>query len=197
MRGFVIGAPISLDLMIDPKVLREDHDRVRAAQAKRGLPTDVVDRALSADAARRAAISAYETLRAEQKQIGKAVAQAQGDEKQALLDQVKTLAADVKAAEAAQDAAEAEWNDAVRAIPNPAADEAPAGGEDDFVVLEHVGTPRDFAAEGFEPRDHIELGKLLGAIDLERGAKVSGSRFYFLTGVGAQLEFAQIGRAHV
>lgn len=161
MRGFVIGAPISLDLMIDPKVLREDHDRVRAAQAKRGLPTDVVDRALSADAARRAAISAYETLRAEQKQIGKAVAQAQGDEKQALLDQVKTLAADVKAAEAAQDAAEAEWNDAVRAIPNPAADEAPAGGEDDFVVLEHVGTPRDFAAEGFEPRDHIELGKLL------------------------------------
>jgi seryl-tRNA synthetase len=195
MRGFVIGAPISLDLMIDPKVLREDHDRVRAAQAKRGLPTDVVDRALSADAARRAAISAYETLRAEQKQIGKAVAQAQGDEKQALLDQVKTLAADVKAAEAAQDAAEAEWNDAVRAIPNPAADEAPAGGEDDFVVLEHVGTPRDFAAEGFEPRDHIELGKLLGAIDLERGAKVSGSRFYFLTGVGAQLEFALINLA--
>ncbi|MEI2715248.1 MAG: serine--tRNA ligase [Nocardioides sp.] len=181
--------------MIDPKVLREDHDRVRAAQAKRGLPTDVVDRALSADAARRAAISAYETLRAEQKQIGKAVAQAQGDEKQALLDQVKTLAADVKAAEAAQDAAEAEWNDAVRAIPNPAADEAPAGGEDDFVVLEHVGTPRDFAAEGFEPRDHIELGKLLGAIDLERGAKVSGSRFYFLTGVGAQLEFALINLA--
>jgi seryl-tRNA synthetase len=84
---------------------------------------------------------------------------------------------------------------AIRAIPNPAADETPAGGEDDFVVLETVGVPRDFAAEGFEPRDHVELGRLLGAIDLERGAKVSGSRFYFLTGVGAELEFALVNMA--
>jgi seryl-tRNA synthetase len=80
-------------------------------------------------------------------------------------------------------------------IPNPAAEEAPAGGEDDFVVLEHVGTPCDFAAEGFEPRDHIELGKILGAIDLDRGAKVSGARFYFLTGPGADLELALVQMA--
>jgi seryl-tRNA synthetase len=195
MRGFVIGAPISLDLMIDPKVLREDHDRVRAAQAKRGLPTDVVDRALSADAARRAAISAYETLRAEQKSIGKQISRAQGEEKQDLLARTKQLSTDVKAAEAAQSRAEQDWREAIYAIPNPAADEAPEGGEEDFVVLDEVGTPRDFAAEGFEPRDHIELGKILGAIDIERGAKVSGSRFYYLTGAGADLEFALVNMA--
>ena len=178
--------------MIDPRVLRDDPDRVRAAQAKRGLSSDVVDRALAADSARRAAIGTFEAKRAEQKQLGKLIPQAQGEEKQALLAQTRTLAAEVKDAEAAQVAAEQEWHDAVMAIPNLAADEAPAGGEDDFVVLETIGTPREF---DFEPRDHIELGRMLGAIDLERGAKVSGSRFYFLTGVGAQLELALVNLA--
>lgn len=178
--------------MIDPRLLRDDPDRVRAAQAKRGLSADVVDRALSADEARRSAITAYETRRAEQKAIGKQVARAQGEDKQALLAQVKDLAASVKELEAAQAAAEQEWDDALRSIPNVAADEAPAGGEDDFATLEHVGTPREF---DFEPRDHIELGKILGAIDLERGAKVSGSRFYFLTGIGARLELALVSMA--
>ncbi|MGA8845305.1 MAG: serine--tRNA ligase [Nocardioides sp.] len=182
--------------MIDPRVLRDDPDRVRAAQAKRGLSDDVVDRALAADTARRAAIGAFEAKRAEQKQLGKLIPQAQGEEKQALLAQTKTLSAEVKEAEAAQAAAETEWLDALLSIPNLAADEVPAGGEDDFVVLETIGTPRDFAAEGFEPRDHVELGKILGAIDLDRGAKVSGSRFYFLTGVGAELEFALINLAN-
>jgi seryl-tRNA synthetase len=181
--------------MIDPRLLRDDPDRVRAAQAKRGLSDDVVDRALAADRDRRSAIVDFEAKRGEQKQMGKQVARAQGEEKQALLAQVKELAASVKEAEAAQVAAEAAWQDAILSIPNIAADEAPAGGEDDFTVLEHVGTPRDFAAEGFEPRDHVELGRLLGAIDLERGAKVSGSRFYFLTGVGAELELALVNLA--
>ena len=178
--------------MIDPRLLRDDPDRVRAAQAKRGLSDDVVDRALAADSARRQAIADFETKRSEQKASGALVAKAQGEEKQALLAQVKELAASVKEAEVARNAAEAEWDEAIKAIPNIAADEAPAGGEDDFVTLEHVGTPREF---DFEPRDHIELGRMLGAIDLERGAKVSGSRFYFLTGVGAQLEFALVNLA--
>ncbi|MDN4172079.1 serine--tRNA ligase [Nocardioides sp. SOB77] len=181
--------------MIDPRILRDDPDRVRAAQAKRGLSDEVVDRALSADAARRAAISAFESRRAEQKQLGKQVAKAQGEEKAELLARTKALAAEVKEAEAAQAAAEEEWQAALMSMPNLAAPEAPEGGEDDFVVLEEVGTPRDFAAEGFEPRDHVELGRMLGAIDLERGAKVSGSRFYFLTGVGAQLELALVNLA--
>jgi seryl-tRNA synthetase len=178
--------------MIDPRTLRDEPDRVRAAQAKRGLSGDIVDLALSADTARRAAISQFETLRGEQKQLGKLIPRAEGDEKQALLARTKSLAADVKAAEAAQAQAEAAWQDALMSIPNIAADETPAGGEDDFVVLETVGTPAEF---DFEPRDHVELGRMLGAIDLERGAKVSGSRFYFLTGVGAELEFALINLA--
>lgn len=181
--------------MIDPRVLRDEPDRVRAAQAKRGLSADVVDVALAADASRRAAISAFEAKRAEQKSMGKLVAQAKGDEKAELLARTKALSTEVKELEAAQGAAEAAWDAAIKSIPNLAAEQTPEGGEDDFVVLETVGTPRDFAAEGFEPRDHIELGKMLGAIDLERGAKVSGSRFYFLTGVGAQLELALVNMA--
>src|SRR5262245_34952744 len=178
--------------MIDPRLLREEPDRVRAAQAKRGLSDEVVDRAISADEKRRASIAEYERLRAEQKQIGKLIPQAQGDEKADLLRQAKDLAARVKAAEAAQTEAEEVWRSTLMEIPNVAADEAPAGGEDDYVVLETVGTPPEF---DFEPRDHVELGRMLGAIDLDRGAKVSGSRFYFLTGIGAQLEFALINMA--
>ena len=181
--------------MIDPRILRDDPDRVRAAQGKRGLSADIVDVALAADSARRQAIVEFEAKRGEQKTLGKQVAQAQGEEKQELLARTKALAAEVKALEATQAAAEQAWQDALLSMPNLADDAAPAGGEDDFVVLETVGTPRDFAAEGFEPRDHIELGKILGAIDIERGAKVSGSRFYFLTGVGAQLELALINLA--
>ncbi|MDQ1106301.1 serine--tRNA ligase [Nocardioides zeae] len=181
--------------MIDPRLLRDDPDRIRAAQAKRGLSDEVVDVALTADRTRRDAIAVFEAKRAEQKQVGKLIPKAAPEEKQELLARTKTLAAEVKAAEEQQKAAEAAWQDALLSIPNPAADATPAGGEDDFVVLEEVGTPRDFAAEGFKPRDHVELGRLLGAIDIERGAKVSGSRFYFLTGVGAQLERALVNMA--
>ena len=181
--------------MIDPRLLRDQPDLLRAAQAKRGLSSAAVDDALAADEARRAAIATFEQLRAEQKQLSKQIPAAQGEEKAALLERTKSLAAQVKEAEAAQGAAEQAWRDAMYAIPNPAADAAPAGGEDDYVVLETIGTPRDFAAEGFAPRDHVELGRLLGAIDLDRGAKVSGARFYFLTGVGAELEFALVNLA--
>ncbi|KAA1421946.1 serine--tRNA ligase [Nocardioides humilatus] len=181
--------------MIDPRILRDEPDRVRAAQAKRGLSADVVDRGLAADTARRAAIATFEAKRAEQKSLGALIPKASPEEKQQLLAQTKTLAAEVKDAEAARATAEDEWTEVLKSIPNLAAEETPPGGEDDFVVIEHVGTPRDFAAEGFEPRDHIELGQLLGAIDLERGAKVSGSRFYFLTGIGAQLELALVNMA--
>jgi seryl-tRNA synthetase len=178
--------------MIDPRILRDEPDRVRAAQVKRGLSADVVDRALTADSSRRAAISTFEAKRAEQKQLGKQIPRAQGEEKQELLARTKALAAEVKDAEAAQAAAEEEWQAVLLDVPNLADDEAPAGGEDDYVVLETVGTPREF---DFEPRDHVELGRMLGAIDLDRGAKVSGSRFYFLTGVGAQLELALVNMA--
>ncbi|MDX6300475.1 MAG: seryl-tRNA synthetase [Nocardioidaceae bacterium] len=180
------------DPVIDPKVLREDPDRIRAAQAKRGLSADVVDEALAADERRRSTIVEFERLRGEQKTLGKQIPQASGDERQALLDRTRTLSAEVKKAEAAQAEADDAYRAVLMSIPNPAAEEAPAGGEDDYVVLEEVGTPVTF---DFEPRDHVELGKLLGAIDIDRGAKVSGARFYYLTGVGADLEFALVNMA--
>jgi len=178
--------------MIDPRILRDDPDRVRASQRKRGASESAVDDALAADKARREAIVAFESLRAEQKALGKQVAQATGEEKVAALARTKAVAAQVKEAEAAMGAAEEAWTRALKRIPNLTQDETPAGGEDDFVVLETIGEVPTF---DFEPRSHIELGRLLGAIDLERGAKVSGSRFYFLTGVGAELEFALVNLA--
>ncbi|MGH3486030.1 MAG: serine--tRNA ligase, partial [Nocardioidaceae bacterium] len=176
--------------MIDLRTLRDDADLVRDAQKRRGESVELVDRVLAADEKRRASIVEYENLRAEQKSMGKQIAQAQGDEKQSLLARTKELSEQVKAAEAAQTEADAAFREIALALPNLADQRAPEGDEDDFVTLEKIGTPRDFAAEGFEPKDHVELGKILGAIDIERGAKVSGARFYYLTGVGAQLEMA-------
>ena len=176
--------------MIDVKDLIGQPEKYRASQEARGADASLVDRIVEADASRRASISRFEELRAEQKAFGKKVAQAQGDQKQALLAEVKDLAAQVKEAEAAANAAEAELLAHQRAFPNLIIEGIPAGGEDDFVVVKEVGSPRDFAAEGFEPRDHLELGELIGGIDMERGAKVSGARFSFLTGVAARLELA-------
>ncbi len=181
--------------MIDPRLLRDDPDRVRAAQRRRGEPAAVVDELLAADAFRRESIAAFERLRAEQKQLGKRIATAQGDERVDLLARTKELSGQVKAAEATQVEAEAVFATLMAGLPNVADERAPAGGEDDYVVLEQHGTIRDFDGEGFAPRDHVELGTLLKAIDVERGAKVSGARFYFLTGVGAMLELALVQMA--
>ena len=181
--------------MIDVKVLRLDPDRVRASQRARGESESLVDDLVTADEARRNAIAQYEELRAEQKTLGKRVAQANGDDRAVLLSHTKELADMVKKAEAAQNEVTVAFDQMLRQVGNVVFDDVPPGGEDDYVVLESVGTPRDFAAEGFQPKDHLELGQLLGAIDVERGAKVSGSRFYYLTGQGAELELALINMA--
>ncbi len=180
--------------MIDLRLLRDNPDVVRASQLARGDDPALVDAALDADARRRASLASYEELRAEQKAMGKKVAQAQGDEKQALLARTKQLAEEVKARQKDADDAAAQLDAVLWKISN-VVDGAPAGGEDDYVVLQHVGTPRDFAAEGFEPADHLALGEGLRAIDTQRGAKVSGARFYFLTGIGARLELAILNAA--
>ena len=181
--------------MIDLKILREDPDRVRHSQKVRGESTEIVDQLLILDQARREAITAFEALRAEQNALSKTIGAAKGDEKSALLEKAKELSAKVKEADAARADAEAAADSALLQIHNLISLEAPVGGEADFVVLEHVGTPRDFSKDGFEPKDHVELGKILKAIDTERGAKVSGSRSYYLTGDGALLEFALVNYA--
>jgi seryl-tRNA synthetase len=181
--------------VIELRILREDSDRVRASQRARGEDATLVDRLLRADNARRSAIAAFETLRGEQKSLGRDVARAQGPEKQALLSRTRDLSIEVKSADAAASEAGAELDRLLGALPNLVDDAAPVGGEEDYVVLTEHGTPRDFAVEGFTPRDHVELGRMLRAIDVERGAKVSGSRFYVLTGVGALLELALVNHA--
>ncbi|RVW06956.1 serine--tRNA ligase [Prescottella agglutinans] len=175
--------------MIDLKFLRENPDAVRTSQRTRGEDPGLVDALLEADASRRAAILAGDTLRAEQKAFGKKVGQASPEERPALLEGSKELAQKVKDAEAAQHEAQARLDEAHRAISNIVQDGAPAGGEDDFITLETVGEIPTF---DFEPKDHLELGESLGLIDMERGAKVSGSRFYFLTGFGAMLQLGML-----
>ena len=170
--------------MIDLKLLREDPDRVRRSQISRGEDPALVDTLLSADAARRAAIASADALRAEQKTVSRDVKTASADDRPAVLARAKELSAQVKASEAERDEAESAFNAAHLAIGNVIIDGVPAGGEDDFVVLDTVGQPPAID----DPRDHLALGEALGLLDMERGAKVSGSRFYFLTGRGALLQ---------
>jgi seryl-tRNA synthetase len=181
---WVGAAKSSLAPVIDLKLLREDPDAVRRSQISRGEDEALVDALLTADSARRAAISSADSLRAEQKAASKSVGAASAEERPALLQRAKGLADQVKAAEAAQTDAETSFTAAYMAISNVILDGVPAGGEDDYAVLDVVGEPPQLQ----DPKDHLELGESLGLIDMQRGAKVSGSRFYFLTGRGALLQ---------
>jgi seryl-tRNA synthetase len=178
--------------VIDPVLLRENPDVVRRSQEARGDSVQLVDEAIEADIERRAAITAFEELRAEQNAFGKQVAKAPKEQKKELVAQAQELAARVKEAQQAANDADARFERLVRSIGNPIIDGVPAGGEDDFVVLKTVG---DIPSFGFEARDHLELGELLGAIDMARGAKVAGARFSYLRGIGARLELALMNMA--
>lgn len=178
--------------MIDPQLLRDNPEQLRLSQQARGSSVALVDEAIAADAARRTTIGEYESLRAEQNAFGKTVATAAKEQKQALVAEAQQLAARVKVAQQASQDAEADFTRIVGSIANPIIDGVPSGGEENFTLLREVGEKPTF---DFEPRDHAELGELLGAIDLTRGVKVSGSRFYFLKGVGARLELALMNMA--
>lgn len=182
--------------MIDLRALRENPEPARASQRARGADESLVDRIIEADESRRAALTAFETARAEQKAASRSVGKAAPEERPAVLERARALAEQVKALEAQSNELAAAAEDLVLQLPNLVIDGVPAGGEADFQVLRHEGpTPRDFAAEGFTPRDHLDLGELLDAIDVKRGTKVSGARFYYLKGVGARLELALLTAA--
>ncbi|MFN3867203.1 MAG: serine--tRNA ligase [Demequina sp.] len=181
--------------MIDLKLLRAEPDVVRASQRSRGADPGVVDQVLEADAAHRAALADFEARRAEQKALGKEVAQASGEAKQQLLARTKQLSTEVKELQASAETCAARAVELARSVGNIPEPGVPSGGEDDFTVLRHEGQPRDFAAEGVEVQDHLRVAERLRAIDMERGAKVSGARFYFLTGIGARLELAILNAA--
>jgi len=192
--------------VIDPHILRNEPEVIRESQRRRGEDTAVVDQLIAADIAAREEQKIFDDLRNSQKILSKEIGPLQGQLKKnptpelqqqvdQLMERATALAAQVKAAEQKADdqaaAVEALW----LKVSNLVDLRSPVGGEDDFTVLEEVGTPRDYAAEGFEPKDHLSIGQGIKAIDTERGAKVSGSRFYFLTGQGAMLEFALLNLA--
>ena len=182
--------------MIDVRALRENPEPARDSQRARGADPGLVDEIIEADAKRRGALQEFESLRATQKEVSKSVGRASKEERPAILAKAKELAEQVKAAEARANAVGAEADRLARQLPNLVLDGVPRGGEDDYTVLRHEGpAPRDFAAEGFEPKDHLALGEGLDAIDTKRGAKVSGARFYYLKGVGARLELALMSMA--
>lgn len=212
-----VGADPIADILrgvIDLKFLRDQPDTVRASQRARGEEPGLVDAVLAADEQRRTAIGTFESARAEQKAASKELGPVMGRlnklkksdpdsadlpaleaEASALREKGAAMSARVKELEAAAEEAKGELDTSLRSIGNVIQEGVPAGGEDDFDLIEEVGTARDFAAEGFAPKDHLELGELLDAIDMGRGAKVSGSRFYYLKGVGARLEWALMGLA--
>lgn len=191
-------------------MLRSDPERIRESQRRRGESVELVDALVTADEQKRSQMAAFDEVRAQQKTLSKQIGPLQGALKKAaddasraaaqaeldeLMAQAQLLADQVKEASQIADAAEAHAHELALQLSNVVDDAAPVGDEADFTVIETVGEPRDFTSEGFTPRDHLELGEALGAIDMDRGAKVSGSRFFFLTGVGAQLEFALLNMA--
>jgi len=196
--------------VIDPVILRQDPDRIKESQRRRGEDVQIVDALVAADVEKRRVQQQFDDLRNQQKNLGKQIGPLQGALKKAsddaakavaqaevdtLMAQAQGLADQVKDAERLADEAGAQVDALMMQVSNLVHLDSPVGGEADFTVREVVGTPRDFAAEGFSPRDHLELGESLGAIDVERGAKVSGSRFFYLTGPGALLEFALLNLA--
>ena len=193
--------------MIDPALLRESPDVLRESQRRRGEDVGIIDTLIDLDVRRRAAQQAFDEVRAEQKKLSKQIGPLQGrvkkdpddaeakSELDALMATATDLAEQVKSTDAEATRLASELDLAWLSVSNVVDDRAPVGGETDFTVIDVVGTPRNFDAEGFTPRDHVELGESLAAIDIERAAKVSGSRFYFLTGVGALLELALLNLA--
>ena len=178
--------------MIDPNLLRENPEAIKASQRARGNDESIVDEAVNADATWRKKLQEFETLRAEQNAAAKLVGSASKEDRPTLIAAGQVLADKVKAAQEIANAAEARLNELMWKIENVVITEVPAGGEENFKVIKEVGSHAKF---DFEPRDHVALGELLDVIDIERGVKVSGSRFYFLKGWGARLELALMNLA--
>lgn len=193
--GVLSAKRITLVPMLDIQFIREHPEVVKESQRKRGESVELVDEVLRSDEVRRASLKKFEEARAQQKEIGKQVAKAPADEKAALIAKTKELSEQVSAYKADADSANEEYTTAMWKLSNIVEPEAPEGGEDDYVVVRKVGTIRDFAAEGFEPKDHLTLGEEVAGIDMKRGVKVSGSRFYFLRGDIARLQIAMLTMA--
>ena len=181
--------------MIDIRTIRENPELIKASQRARRDDETLVDLILATDEKRRRALQEFEDARAEQKALSRTVGKVSPEERKSVLERAKQLSTRVKTLEAASAAANEEFMKAMYRLPNPIEEGVPEGGEDDYTVVKKVGTLRDFAAEGFEPKDHLDVAEGIDAVDMARGTKVSGSRFYYLKGLGARLELALLTAA--
>lgn len=181
--------------MIDIRFIRENPEVVRASQRARGADESLVDEILAADEKRRSALQSFEDKRAEQKAISREIGKATKESRPAILAKAKALSEEVKSLETLSTAAAENFNEVMYRLPNIIVDGVPSGGEDDYTVLKKVGTVRDFAAENFSPKDHLDVAEAIDAVDMARGTKVAGSRFYYLKGAGARLELALLTAA--
>jgi seryl-tRNA synthetase len=172
--------------MIDPRLLREDPEAIRQSLRRRGSKIDL-DALIGIEAQLRSARQEAEQLRASQKDAGREIAGLEGEAKEAAIAGVAELAARVKEAAGTVDRLEEDFHRVLVEVPNLVAPDAADGyTEEDNVEVKRVGEPR---TEGI---DHATLGDRLGIIDTMRGAKVSGSRFGYLKGQGAMLEFSLV-----
>jgi seryl-tRNA synthetase len=179
--------------LLDIKRIREDPDPFRTALARRNL-AEAIDRLLEADERRRSLTARVEELRAAQNRASKAIGAAHGEEKQKLIDEVANVSAELKELEPQLAAVEEELNRVLAETPNVPHESAPDGftEEDAVEVKRNHDEPPAFE---FEPRDHAELGAMLGVLDTERGARTSGSRFVYLMGDLVFVQFALMRHA--
>ena len=175
--------------MLDIRLVRDEPDRVRQALANRNEDPAVVDRVLELDERRRAILVEKERLQARRNELSKQVPKTKdADERGRLIEESKGIGPRITELEGETDTVEAALREVVLGIPNLPGPNTPLGrSEEDNVVVRSWGEPKQFA---FEIKDHVDLGLGLGMIDFERAAKISGSRFYVLTGLGARLERA-------
>ena len=178
--------------MLDIKAIRDDPELYRKGLARRNL-AEAVDALLEADERRRTLTARVEDLRAEQNRASKAIGGARGDEKQRLIDAVSSVSAELKTLEPELETAEVALTELLANTPNIPHESAPDGFTDeDAVEVRRKGEPTAF---GFEPRDHVALGALLGVMDVERAVRTSGSRFVYLLGDIVLLQFALVRHA--
>jgi seryl-tRNA synthetase len=192
--------------VINPDFIRENPEIVRDSQTSRGENPRLVDDYLKNDQLWRDLTVEFDNFRAEQKDLSKSIGTLKSQEKSNPSSEIKKQLEELtvkgtqlseKISELGQKLEEAKKTAdlAMKAISNVVQADAPVGDEKDFKVLEIIGKPRDFESEKIKIKDHVEIGKELNLIDIERGAKVSGSRFYYLVNDGALLELALVNFA--
>jgi seryl-tRNA synthetase len=177
--------------MLDLKLIRSDPERVKSALARRGA-ADAVDEVIALDARRRALLPEVENAQSERKTLSKQIGEAKqaGGDAADLMATVQGLKEKIESGKAELEEVDAKLGELVLTLPNLPDPDAPEGmTEEDAVVLREVGSPPEF---DFEPRDHLEIGTKLGLIDMEAGARLSGSRFAYLKGDLVMLELALV-----